>query len=48
LEVLEKYGPVAVAMDSSDPHFVSYSEGTFGTSNGQYGSPGSCSSDNLG
>jgi len=30
MEVLDKYGPVAVSMDSSDPHFVSYSEGTFG------------------
>ena len=48
MEVLDKYGPVAVAMDSSDPHFVSYSVGTFGTSNGQYGANGSCSSDDLG
>ena len=48
MEVLDKYGPVAVAMDSSDPNFVSYSVGTFGTSNGQYGSPGTCTSDKLG
>ena len=48
MEVLDKYGPVAVAMDSSDPNFVSYSVGTFGTKDGQYGSPGTCSSDHLG
>ena len=48
MEVLDKYGPVAVAMDSSNPHFVSYNDGVFGLKNGQYGAPGSCSSDNLG
>jgi hypothetical protein len=48
MEVLDIYGPVAIAFDSSDPNFVSYSVGTFGTSNGQYGANGTCSSDHLG
>jgi hypothetical protein len=30
--VLEQYGPVAVAIDSSSPKFVSYNAGNFGFS----------------
>ena len=30
MEVLDKYGPVAVAIDASHPLFVSYSDHTFG------------------
>ena len=29
MEVLDKYGPVAVALDASDPTFVSYHRGEF-------------------
>ena len=29
LEVLDKYGPVSVSIDSSSPDFVSYEKGNF-------------------
>ena len=33
MEVLDKYGPVAVAIDASHPSFVTYSDGYFGLEN---------------
>jgi hypothetical protein len=41
MEVLDKYGPVAVAIDSSHPSFVSYG-------NYAYGESGTCSNKKLG
>jgi hypothetical protein len=29
MEVLDQYGPVAIALDASDPTFVSYHRGEF-------------------
>ena len=42
MEVLDKYGPVAVAIDASSPNFVSYSDNFYGST------PGSCSNRTLG
>ena len=36
MEVLDKYGPVSVSIDSSHPKFVSYNKGEF-----NFGSPNS-------
>ncbi len=38
MEVLDKYGPVSVSIDSSSPNFVSYEKGDFDD----------CNSDNIG
>ena len=42
MEVLEKYGPVAVAIDASHSKFFSYSDDYYGSS------PGLCNSTILG
>jgi hypothetical protein len=42
MEVLDKYGPVAVASDASSPNFVSYSDNYYGST------PGSCSNSTIG
>jgi hypothetical protein len=34
MEVLDKYGPVAVAIDASNPRFISYSDDFFGSKSG--------------
>jgi hypothetical protein len=42
MEVLDKYGPVAIAIDASDPLFVSYSSSIYGYV------PGRCNSNRIG
>ena len=42
MEVLDKYGPVSVAIDASDPLFVSYSSSIYGNV------PGRCNSSRIG
>jgi len=42
MEVLDKHGPVAVAIDASHPLFVSYSDYIYGTI------PGRCNSSRIG
>jgi hypothetical protein len=42
MEVLDKYGPVAVAIDASNPNFVSYNDHIYGVK------PGSCNNNTLG
>jgi hypothetical protein len=42
MEVLDKYGPVAVAIDASNPKFISYSDDIFASK------PGFCNNDTLG
>ncbi len=37
MEVLDKYGPVSVSIDSSSPHFVSYEKGDFDDCNSDKG-----------
>ena len=38
-EVLDKYGPVAVALDASNSEFIQYDEGYFGSSSDSCNNP---------
>ena len=42
MEVLDKYGPLAVSIDASDPTFISYFSGVYGLK------PSVCNSSRIG